>query len=201
MKTKSNKMRLLLILVTVLALAAGTTVSVLAYMFRHAGTDATLQTDGKFEVLNPTGAVIEEFDPDTGVKSSIVGKNGGNGDCYLRLNLISYWQDGDGNVVMPGVVGKPSKLPAIDYDTGHWLKDPDNDIYYYKTPVAAGATTEDLLNRPITLAIDTWDNGMTVYQVVEIFQETIQASPSAAVVESWGMNVGVDGRLSFPATP
>ena len=199
MKTKSNKMRFLLILIAVLALITGTTMGVLAYMFRHAGTEATLQADGKFEVLNPTGAVVEEFDPNTGVKSSIKGTNDGNGDCYLRLNLISYWQDGDGNVVMPGVIGKPSKLPTIDYDTGHWLKDPDNDIYYYKTPVAAGASTEDLLKRPITLVTETWDNGMTVYQVVEIFQETIQASPSAAVVESWGMNVGVDGRLSFPS--
>lgn len=194
MKTKSNKKRLL-ILVVALAVAAAATTGVLAYMFRHTGT----QVDGTFEMQDPTCEVVEEYDPATGIKSSIKVKNGGNGDCYLRVNLVSYWQDGDGNVVMGGVVGKPSKLPTIEYDIGHWLKDPNNDVYYYKTPVAPGETTEDLLGRPITLVTDTWDNGETVYQVVEVFAETVQASPAAAVVESWGMNVGVDGRLSFPS--
>ena len=196
MKEKSNKKRVLLAIVAAVAVAALATTGVLAYMFRHQGS----QFDGKFETQSPTCEVVEEFDPASGIKSSIKVKNGGNGDCYVRVNLVSYWQDGDGNVVMGGVVGKPSKLPTFDYDIGHWLKDPNSDIYYYKSPVAAGATTEDLLTRSMTLVTDTWDNGETVYQVVEVFAETVQASPAAAVVESWGMNVGVDGRLSFPST-
>ncbi len=195
MKKKLNKKRLLLALVVTLAIAVAATTGVLAYMFRHAGT----QIDGTFEVQNPTCQVVEEFDPDTGIKSSIKIQNGSNGDCYVRLNLVSYWQDGDGNVVMPGVLGKPSKLPTIDYDNGHWLKDPNSDIYYYKTPVAPGALTEDLLNRPITLVTDKWETEEPVYQVVEVFAETVQAFPPAAVVDCWGLNVGVDGRLSFPA--
>ncbi|MCQ2405396.1 MAG: hypothetical protein MJ083_05360 [Clostridia bacterium] len=197
MKEKTNKKRVLLAVLAAIAVAALATTGVLAYMFRHQGS----QIDGQFEAQELTCEVVEEYDPDTGIKSSIKVKNGSNGDCYLRLNLVSYWQDGDGNVVMGGVVGKPSKLPTIEYDIGHWLKDPDHDIYYYKSPVAPGETTKDLLGRPITLVTDTWDNGETVYQVVEVFAETVQASPAAAVVESWGMNVGVDGRLSFPATP
>ena len=199
MKTKSNKKRLLLILVASLALVAVATIGVLAYMFRHAGAQTSAQPDGEFEMQDLTCEVVEVFDPDTGIKSSIKGKNGGNGDCYLRLNLVSYWQDGDGNVVMPSVVGKPSKLPTIEYDIGHWLKDPDNDIYYYKSPVAAGDETEDLLVRPITLVTETWDNGQTVYQVVEVFIETIQADPADAVEDCWGMNVGANKQLSFPS--
>lgn len=195
MKTKVNKKRVLLALVVALFVAVAATTGVLAYMFRHAGA----RIDGTFEAQELTCQVLEEYDADTGIKSSIKVQNGGNGDCYIRLNLVSYWQDGDGNVVMPGVVGKPSKLPTFDYDIGHWLKDPNSDIYYYKTPVAAGDETEDLLTRSMTLVSDTWDNGQTVYQVVEVFAETIQASPADAVTECWGMNVSSNGTLSFPS--
>lgn len=195
MKTKMNKKRVLLALVVALAVAVSATTGVLAYMFRHQGS----QIDGTFEAQELDCEVIEEYDPASGIKSSIKVQNGGNGDCYIRLNLVSYWQDGDGNVVMGGVVGKPSKLPTFDYDIGHWLKDPDSDIYYYKTPVAAGEMTEDLLTRSMTLVTDTWDNGKTVYQVVEVFAEMIQASPADAVTECWGMNVNSNGTLSFPS--
>lgn len=193
LKEKTTKKRVLLILTIVLAVAVIATTGVLAYMFRHQGS----QIDGKFEIQDPTCEVVETYDPSTGIKSSIKIKNGGNGDCYVRLNLVSYWQDGDGNVVMGGVIGKPSKLPTINYDTGNWIKDPNSDIYYYKSPVAAGSSTEDLLTRPITLVTDTWDNGETVYQVVEVFAETIQKSPADAVEESWGVSVGSNGILSF----
>lgn len=195
MKEKTTKKRVLLTIVAVVAIVALGATGVLAYMFRHQGS----QIDGQFEAQSLTCEVSEEFDSTTGIKSSIRVKNGSNGDCYIRLNLVSYWQDGDGHVVMGGVVGKPSKLPTIEYDIGHWMKDPNSDIYYYKTPVKPGSFTEDLLTRPITLVTDTWDNGEEVYQVVEVFAETVQASPADAVEECWGVQVGKNGQLSFPA--
>ncbi len=195
MKEKTTKKRVLLTIVAAVAIVALGATGVLAYMFRHQGS----QIDGQFEAQSLTCEVSEEYDASTGIKSSIRVKNGSNGDCYIRLNLVSYWQDGDGHVVMGGVVGKPSKLPTIEYDIGHWMKDPNSDIYYYKTPVEPGSFTEDLLTRPITLVTDTWDNGETVYQVVEVFAETVQASPADAVEECWGVQVGTNGQLSFPA--
>lgn len=195
MKEKTTKKRVLLTIVAVVAIVALGATGVLAYMFRHQGS----QIDGQFEAQSLTCEVSEEFDSTTGIKSSIRVKNGSNGDCYIRLNLVSYWQDGDGHVVMGGVVGKPSKLPTIEYDIGHWMKDPNSDIYYYKTPVEAGSITEDLLVRPITLVTDTWENGETVYQVVEVFAETIQASPADAVEECWNMEVETNGTLRLPS--
>lgn len=41
--------------------------------------------------------VVESFNTSSGVKSSIKVKNTGNIDAYLRVSLVSWWEDVNGN--------------------------------------------------------------------------------------------------------
>ena len=173
-----NKHRILLVLLvaslSVLLILCGT---VLAYMFRQ-----TEYVDNEFTPAIVSCSVVEEFD---GVqKASIRVQNTGNIDSYLRVKLVSYWVDADGNIV-----AKPSKLPEITL-ASEWIKG-GNNTYYYQTPVAPSELTETLLSAPIILEKD--ENGYL--QVVEVFAEAIQSKPLGAVTDSWGVNIDSNGNI------
>lgn len=173
-----NKHRILLVLLvaslSVLLILCGT---VLAYMFRQ-----TEYIDNEFTPANVSCSVVEEFD---GVqKASIRVQNTGNIDAYLRVRLVSYWVDADGNIV-----AKPSKLPEITLASG-WIKGANN-TYYYRIPVAPSDLSEMLLSAPIILEKD--ENGYL--QVVEVFAEAIQSKPLGAVTDSWGVSIDSNGNI------
>ena len=173
-----NKHRILLVLLvaslSVLLILCGTA---LAYMFRQ-----TEYIDNEFTPANVSCSVVEEFD---GVqKASIRVQNTGNIDAYLRVRLVSYWVDADGNIV-----AKPSKLPEITLASG-WIKGANN-TYYYRTPVAPSDLSETLLSAPIILEKD--ENGYL--QVVEVFAEAIQSKPLGTVTDSWVVSVDSNGNI------
>ena len=174
---KSKK--LLIILTVVLLAIAGVTTTV-AYMFKNTNLFVNI-----FDDPYVMCSVQEVYDPESGSKSSIKVKNTGNVDEFLRVRLISYWVDGDNNVV-----GKPSVMPTVSYDSTYWIKGSD-DTYYYKSSVAKNVVTEhDLLTAPITLQTSTFTvdgEAETVYQVVEIIPEAIQSRPAKAASEAWGV--------------
>ena len=125
---------------------------------------------------------MEEFN---GVqKSSIQIRNTGNIEAYLRIKLVSYWVDGEGNVAP-----KASQMPAISLASG-WVKGTGN-TYYWNTPVAPSGNTGNLLAAPIVLEEDGEGNR----QVLEIFAEAIQGAPTAAVTDSWGVTLSGDGSI------
>ena len=165
------KKKILLPVIAVTAvLAVGLT---LAFMFRKT---EPIQND--FEPAEVSCSVEEEFA--NLQKTSIKVRNDSNIACYLRVRLVSYWQNGNGEIV-----GKASVMPAVDFDGANWLADRENDTYYYKTAVEPGKQTEhNLLKTTIVLAEDTF-NGETVYQVVQVFAEAIQAEPKKAVQNAW----------------
>ena len=173
-----NKHRIPLILLiaslSVLLILCGT---VLAYMFKQ-----TEYMDNEFTPANVSCSVVEEFN---GVqKASIRVQNTGNIESYLRVKLVSYWVDADGNIV-----AKPSKLSEITLASG-WIKGANN-TYYYQTPVAPSDLTETLLSAPIILEQD--ENGYL--QVVEVFAEAIQSKPYNAVRDSWSVNIDSNGNI------
>lgn len=112
-------------------------------------------------------------------KTGITVKNTGNIDAYLRVRFVSYWVNGEGNVV-----GKPSQMPAISV-TDAWIPGSEN-TYYHKAAVAPEAFTQELLSQPIILA-DVSSEGY--YQVVEVFADAIQSLPESAVESSWKVTV------------
>lgn len=172
----------------VLVAAVGVT---LAYMFKKVDRVNT------FEPATVTCTVHEKLDgaehtngSQTGSeKSDIRVENTGNVDAFLRVRLISYWVNANGEVV-----GVPSEMPEVALDTTHWSAGADN-TYYYKTPVKPGEQTAPLSGTAISLRetqTTDGDNIYTVYQVVEVFAEAIQANPTDAVKNAWGVTVEND---------
>lgn len=92
-----KKPLLLLIAITAL-LTVGIT---LAYMFRQ-----TAPIKNEFTEANVACSVQETFDGTQ--KTSIKVKNDSNIDCYLRVRLVSYWQNANNEIV-----GMPSVIPEI----------------------------------------------------------------------------------------
>ena len=122
-------------------------------------------------------------------KKSIVVKNTGTAVSYVRVKLVMNWVDESDNVSAEPV----GITPVIN--TADWFLGTDG-IYYYKMPVAADAVTTNLLQTPITQG--TAPAGC--HLEVTVLAESIQAAPSTAVQQSWGVGVDSNGYLTQPTT-
>lgn len=167
--------RIRLWLIAALALCAAAAVGVtLSFMFKKAEKTNT------FVPAEVTCEVEESLF--SGVKSKVCVKNTGNAAAYLRIRLVSYYVYNDNSIA--GRV--PSQYPTLTLQNG-WIAGTDH-TYYYPTPVEPGAKT-GILCDPITLGTVKLADGMTVYQVLEVFAEAIQAEPVGAVQEAWNVTV------------
>lgn len=176
--------RIRLWLIAALALCAAAAVGVtLSFMFKKAEKTNT------FVPAAVTCKVEESLF--SGVKSNVCVKNTGNAAAYLRIRLVSYYVYDNGSIA--GRVS--SQYPALTLRNG-WIAGADH-TYYYPTPVEPGEKTEILCD-PITLGTVELADGKTVYQVLEVFAEAIQAEPVRAVHEAW--NVTVSGTKITPAS-
>lgn len=173
-----NRRRLLIIiLVAFFSVSLILCGKVIAYMFQQ-----TQYEENLFTIAEVSCEVKEEFD---GVnKTSIQIQNTGNIDAYLRVKLVSYWVDANGNIV-----AKPSSMPevkmAVDWVPG------SNNTYYYCAPVKAGEFTGELLGPSIELEKDG-----DYLQVIEVFAEAIQSAPSGAVTSAWSVTLDADGYIA-----
>ena len=167
---------LLLVSVVTLATISG---SVVAYMVKR-----TQFKENTFTPAVVTCELHEVKNADTTKKTSITVENTGNVNAYMRVRLVSYWVD----PATGAIAAKPS--PVVSFTPGlGWVVGSGN-TYYYQAPVAPGDTTYELLGSAITL---TSLDGLV--QVVEVFAETIQAQPTTAVIDSWGVNLSSSGNV------
>jgi len=172
-----RKTALILSLCLIFALAVGTTFALL-----KANTDPVTNT---FTAAKSGTDIVEKLDGSQ--KTSIAVKNTGTAVSYVRVKLVMNWVDENGNVSAEPV----NIMPSI---TDNWfLKD---GIYYYKMPVAAKGETTNLLQTPITQ--DAAPEGY--HLEVTVLAESIQAAPSKAVQQSWGVGVDSNGYLTQPTT-
>lgn len=172
-----RKTALILSLCLIFALAVGTTFALLKA--------STAPVENTFTAAKSGTDIVEELDGNQ--KKSIAVKNTGTAVSYVRVKLVMNWVDESGNVSAEPV----NITPSI---TDNWfLKD---GIYYYKTPVAANGKTENLLQTPITQ--DAAPEGY--HLEVTVLAESIQAAPSKAVTDSWGVGVDSNGYLTQPTT-
>lgn len=172
-----RKTALILSLCLIFALAVGTTFALL-----KANTDPVTNT---FTAAKSGTDIVEKLDGSQ--KKSIVVKNTGTAVSYVRVKLVMNWVDESGNVSAEPV----NITPSI---TADWfLKD---GIYYYKMPVAAKGETTNLLQTPITQG--TAPEGY--HLEVTVLAESIQAAPSTAVQQSWGVGVDSNGYLTQSTT-
>ena len=174
-----RKTALILSLCLIFALAVGTTFALL-----KANTEPVTNT---FTAAKSGTDIVEELDGSQ--KTSIIVKNTGTPVSYVRVKLVMNWVDGDGNVSAEPV----NITPSI---TGNWFE--QDGIYYYKMPVAANdGETTNLLATPIT---EPADKPAGCHLEVTVLAESIQAAPSKAVTESWGVGVDSNGYLTQPTT-
>ena len=172
-----RKTALILSLCLIFALAVGTTFALL-----KASTDPVENT---FTAAKSGTDIVEELDGNQ--KKSIVVQNTGTAVSYVRVKLVMNWVDDNGNVSATPV----NITPSI---TADWFE--QGGIYYYKMPVAAKDFTTNLLQTPITQG--TAPEGY--HLEVTVLAESIQAAPSAAVQQSWGVGVDSNGYLTQPTT-
>lgn len=162
---KKNLRRLMPVaLLLALVLICG---SVFAYMFMRTDTEGT--------DFIPAQVACKVYSPEAGdAVDSITVENTGNINAYLRVRLVTYWVDSDGNVAP-----KPSPTLTVSYNSTDWIKGSDN-TFYYKVSVAPDGFTTNLLTGPIILGTE---DGYK--QEVDIFGEAIQSKPTDAVKEVW----------------
>lgn len=136
-------------------------------------------------------SVEETFDGTA--KSDVKAKNNGTVPIYVRAQVNIYWQDANGNQLWE----EPVKDTDYTIDWGDisdagWIMGSDG-FYYWTQPLAAGATTGNLIDKLEWITAQT-SNGRTL--VCDVSIQGIQADPANAVNEAWGASVGQDGTLT-----
>lgn len=179
-----RKTALILSLCLIFALAVGTTFALL-----KANTDPVTNT---FTAAKSGTHIDEKLDGNQ--KTSIKVQNTGTAVSYVRVKLVMNWvDDTTGNIV------SGDNLPNVTLNSDNsWFLGSDG-IYYYKMPVAPDGKTENLLkaDSPIT---EPADKPAGCHLEVTVLAESIQAAPSKAVTESWGVGVDSNGHLTQPTT-
>ena len=163
----------------------------LGFMFRKTGITNT------FVPAEVSCTVLEKLDgTDVSEGSTVVGseksdicvRNTGNVKEYLRVRLVSYFVDADGNVSG----AESSVYPKITLNNG-WLAG-EEQTYYYTEPIEPGELTPVMCS-PFALCEKETQDGKKLYQVIEVFAEAIQAEPADAVRKAWGVTVA-DGTIT-----
>lgn len=174
-----NKKKFLLFILLPCVLICGVTY---AYMFSVGGTVTNELTPAEVAC-----EVVEETDTGSNVaneKTSITVVNTGDIRAYLRVRIVSHWEDSNGEILL-----KYSKIS--DFDLGeNWVAGSDN-TYYYSLPVESGSATGELLGSNLVIKEESG-----LRQVIEIYADAVQAEPFDAVKEAWGVSLDSAGRIT-----
>ena len=169
--------------VLLLALAIGGTLAWLSTK------DSPIQN--KFLPTKVACEVTERFDGSTGVKSNVNVKNTGTINAFIRVKLVTYRTNDQGQHI-----GGTASLPTFTLGA-NWVS--YDGYYYYTLPVAPGERPKTNLTDSMTLVgsyLDT-DGGK---QAVDVMAEAIQSVPEDSVKAAWGadFSIGADGSLIVP---
>ena len=179
----SKRIKHLLIAGAALSIAAAVGLT-LAFMFKKAEkTNLFIPAEVACAVREKTdGSEVTGIAAVGSEKSDIRVENTGNVREFLRLKMVSYYVDANGDIV--GTVS--SQYPTLSLKNG-WIAGA-NHTYYYPFPTDPGGMTE-ILCEPFSLGQTQLADGKTVYQVIEVIAEAVQAEPISAVQEAWGVTV------------
>lgn len=149
------------------------------------GTIAWLSTKttpviNTFTPAEVTCEVEEKFDKTTGVKTDVNVKNNGNIAVYIRVKLVTYRTNDDGQHI-----GGTAELPKFTPGE-NWVE--YGKYYYYTLPVAPGKKPAANLAEKMTLkpSYEDADGGK---QALDVMAEAIQSAPEKAVGEAWGVTI------------
>lgn len=184
MKLNKKSLVLLVCVTLLLTFAVSGTVAFLA--------DNSGPVVNEFTPVNVTPTVNESFSGT--VKSNVKIGNTGNINAYIRAMVIITWQNEAGNVLpmLPVATGNSPDY-SITWGTSGWDRETTDGFYYHTAPVAPSGETSVLITecKPLKAAPV---KGYTLH--VEILAQSIQAQPTTAVTNSWGVTVAADGTIS-----
>ena len=114
------------------------------------------------------------------VKRNINVKNTGDTEAYIRVKLVTYRTNDQGQHI-----GGTAALPSFALGE-NWVE--YGGYYYYTLPVAAGEKPAANLTDSMTLttAYTDADGG---HQSIDVMAEAIQSGPAQAVGEAWGVSI------------
>ncbi len=133
--------------------------------------------------------IQETFVSGSKLKQNVYIRNNGNIDVYVRVALVFSFEDTNGTIL--------TEEPVLDEDytisfssSTNWIQGSDG-YYYYKNKVPASSVTDILVNscQGIKNYSDKTFN-------LEIVVGAIQADPSRAVTDAWGVNL-VNNQISL----
>lgn len=161
------------LLLTLVLLALALTGTTLAYLITH-----TDPVPNRFTPAHVSCTVKEEFDGTT--KKNVNVTNTGDIDAYLRVKLVTYRVNDDGQHI-----GGTAAIPAFTPGDG-WVK--YGDYYYYTSPVAPNEQPKNPLISSLTLT-GSYSDADGGKQALEIMAEAIQSAPTDALGQAWGVTI------------
>jgi hypothetical protein len=195
---QGNAIRLSIIIVGAILIVASVSVTV-AYIIIRSPEITNLFVPAKIDCqVLETETIIG----DVVTKTSVQAKNTGNSDAYIRVRVVTYWEDSKGN---PVARTSPTNEFGGDwkFNDADWFYDRPNQTFYHKAPVGANDVTAELLGsgfNGITLKPESVEQEgnvtFTYYPVVEFIVEGIQGAPDTAVKESWGVTLDSNGNIT-----
>ena len=151
-------------------------------------SDVTGPVKNTFQPSHVSCAVIENFDGTT--KSNVNVTNTSDIDAYLRVKLVAYRVNGQGQHI--GGIAEISQFTPGK----NWVK--AGEYYYYTLPVTPGQQPAAALIGSITLA-DSYEDADGGKQVIEVMAEAIQSGPAEAVGDAWGVTISEGSVTPYTA--
>lgn len=195
-KSNNKKSKFSALAICLLLTALLTVGGTLAYLFTS--TDPVVNT---FEPVKQEITVTEEFDGQT--KENVKIKNTGDIDAYIRAEVVINWIDKDGNI-LPSTPEKATykvdwAFDDLDIDgnaveeTSNWVE--YGGYYYYTVPVTPEAFTENLID----LITVSYPVGSEFRLDVAVAAQSVQATPEAAVNETWKVTIAKGSVTAYSA--
>lgn len=175
-KKLSKSIVLLIAVVALLAIAVGGT---MAYLIT-----STAPVTNTFTPASIGTDVTDEMDGN--VKKNVKITNKSNIPVYMRVAVVANWYEGDGSDKK--IVAPWADFDNLGVDASKWTR--IGEYYYYTSTVGA--------NEPVTLfnSYEAKDGPVGAHLEMDIIAQVIQAEPSTAVEQAWGVTVGSDGKIS-----
>lgn len=155
------------------------------------GTVAWLSTKGDpiINTFNPSEVACKVTESFNGtVKSNVNVKNTGDTEAYIRVKLVTYRTNDDGQHI-----GGTAEIPAFTPGTG-WVS--YGGYYYYTKPVAPNGSPENALISSITLT-GSYNDADGGHQAIDVMAEAIQSGPAQAVGEAWGVSITPGNVIAY----
>lgn len=184
-RRKSTASRKVIVLaIAVVLLLSATVTGTLMYL-----VSKTTAVTNTFEPATVTCEVQENFDGT--VKKDVTVKNTSNIDAYLRVKLVTYRVNADGERI-----GGTAAIPSFTPGEGWFEKD---GFYYYNKPVAPGAKPANDLIGSSGITLKEYTDADGGRQVIEVIAEAIQSVPTSVVADNWNVTVDANGVISAPS--